>query len=337
MAFAQANLSSGVADSTTEACAPIGNDMTREELERLSLFQGVDADLVEPVLRSCQVRRIGAGEQLIDRTKANEHLYLILSGSLSVVLDANDATPFTVLSAGDTVGEMSFLDKRAPSADVVATERSRCLAIDEELLWMLVEMSHAVCTNLLFTLVGRIRTGNELYRENQLQLKKFQFHATVDATTGLFNRYWLERMLPRQMNRARKGARLTLLMVDIDHFKQFNDTYGHVMGDHALRAVANSFRSQLRATDMATRFGGEEFLVILPETNIEIATLVGERLRSFVESMPIDCGGDDVVGRVTISVGAAQMPYEGDMESFVKLCDEALYRAKNRGRNCVST
>ena len=209
--------------------------------------------------------------------------------------------------------------------------------VDEELMWMLTEASHAISNNLLHTLAKRIRDGNDVIRQDREQLRRYQFQATVDVTTGLFNRNWLQKMLPRQMSRARSNeANLTLLMIDIDHFKQFNDTHGHVTGDYALHFVGGSFIDQLRSTDMAARFGGEEFVVILPGTDLETATRVGERLRSYIARTPVVLPDLKEIAPLTISVGVAEMPPKGDMEAFIEVSDQALYRAKAAGRNRVS-
>ena len=311
--------------------------LDRDELERLELFRSVKSSLFEPILRGCPVQSLAPGDVLISAGRPNDFLYLILSGCLSIHLDTPHGTTVATLAAGESAGEMSVIDDRPASAYVVADVATRVLVVDEELMWMLSEASHAISNNLLHTLVRRIREGNDVIRRDREQLRKYQFQATVDVTTGLFNRNWLQKMLPRQMNRARSSeSRLTLLMIDIDYFKQFNDTHGHVTGDYALQFVGGSFIDQLRSTDMAARYGGEEFVVILLGTDLETATRVAERLRDYVARTPVVLPDLKEIAPLTISVGIAEMPGKGDIETFIEACDQALYRAKAAGRNRIS-
>ena len=331
-----------VEDTTSEVYELLGNldsgaVLDTEELERLELFRSVKSTLFEPILRGCPILSLAPQEVLISAGQPNEFLYLVPSGRLSIHLDSANGPAVASLEAGESAGEMSVIDDRPASAYVVADVATRVLVVDEELMWMLTEASHAVSNNLLHTLVRRIREGNDVIRHDREQLRKYQFQATVDVTTGLFNRYWLQKMLPRQMNRARSNnSNLALLMIDIDHFKQFNDTHGHVTGDYALQFVGGSFIDQLRSTDMAARYGGEEFVVILPGTDIETATRVGECLAKFFANTPVVLPDEKTIAPLTISVGVAKMPGEGDMGAFVEAADQALYRAKAAGRNRVS-
>lgn len=124
-------------------------------------------------------------------------------------------------------------------------------------------------------------------------------------------------------------------MVDIDHFKRVNDRWGHADGDRVLAEVARRIRHEVRAGDLATRYGGEEFLVLLPDTALQAASDVAERIRGAIASEPVALGGGRVV--VTASVGVAQLRDGEDNAALVARADTALYRAKQQGRNrCVA-
>lgn len=157
----------------------------------------------------------------------------------------------------------------------------------------------------------------------------------TDALTGLANRRSLEATLGNEMRRAiRYHHPLSLLLLDLDHFKRVNDTYGHPVGDHVLRTVATILKTSLRETDTVARMGGEEFAVILPETRCEDAVRVAERLRSAVEAH--GCLTPTGTLPLTISIGVAvRQEGESTLESFVARADAALYEAKRRGRNRV--
>jgi len=157
-----------------------------------------------------------------------------------------------------------------------------------------------------------------------------------DPLTGLFNRRYMEESLERELHRSiRKKAPLTVMMVDVDHFKRFNDTFGHEAGDAVLREVARVFRSQLRADDIACRYGGEEFTLILPEAPLEVVRERAEQLRQAVKNTQVQERGR-VLDQVTISVGIASYPQHGTTaDALLGVADVALYKAKEEGRDRV--
>ena len=160
--------------------------------------------------------------------------------------------------------------------------------------------------------------------------------SNTDPLTQLFNRRYMIDMLEREIQRTiRKGAPLSLVMMDIDHFKQVNDCFGHQDGDLVLVTVAGLARKDLRSYDFAARYGGEEFVLTLPETNHEEAMHVAERLRQEVESQTFTGSMSDL--RVTISMGVATCPAPGisSVADLIREADDALYRAKQGGRNRV--
>ncbi|WP_085025139.1 PleD family two-component system response regulator [Ensifer aridi] len=161
--------------------------------------------------------------------------------------------------------------------------------------------------------------------------------AITDDLTGLHNRRYLDGHLKLLMDRAgARGRPLSICITDIDRFKRVNDTYGHDAGDEVLREFANRVRATVRGADLACRFGGEEFVIVMPDTTPEMAAIVAERLRLMVESRGFDIPRADTVLSVTASLGIASLRPEGDTaEALLKRADMALYQAKNGGRNRV--
>lgn len=156
--------------------------------------------------------------------------------------------------------------------------------------------------------------------------------ATTDALTGLPNRRRLDADLRRQLQIARRyGRPLSLLLCDLDHFKRVNDEHGHHTGDRVLRTVAGRLQGLKRAADLAGRWGGEEFLVILPETGLEAAIAFAERLRRAIADEPVTVGGL----HATLSIGANQCSPDDDPETAMAAADHWLYAAKAAGRNRV--
>ena len=163
--------------------------------------------------------------------------------------------------------------------------------------------------------------------------------SSLDGLTGISNRRGFDERLEEEWNRGRRSVTpLSLILLDIDFFKFYNDTYGHLAGDECLISVANSFKKTLhRPADSLARYGGEEFAVILPETNEEGALKIAEDLRKAAESMGLQHETSKVADHVTVSLGSATMiPSEGSAPSdLIDAADKALYRAKEEGRNRV--
>ena len=161
--------------------------------------------------------------------------------------------------------------------------------------------------------------------------------ATSDALTGLFNRGYVDDRFALELSRARRyGNRLTLAVIDADRFKSLNDTHGHPAGDVALRRIADILRESFRQSDTVGRYGGEEFVVILPETDIEVAARKLEGLRELVANTPIPVGTRTEPLYITISAGLASYPNDGDdAAELFALADDRMFQAKREGRNRV--
>jgi diguanylate cyclase (GGDEF)-like protein len=169
-----------------------------------------------------------------------------------------------------------------------------------------------------------------------LDLKRqLQYDAIHDPLTGLYNRRYFEENLLREIMKSRRVPTVfNILMIDVDNFKQINDQYGHLMGDEVLKSISSMFKHDVRVSDVACRFGGEEF-VIMMETSVEYGYKRAEQLRKNTVALTFTSGGKTLSG-VTISIGLSAYPKHGDsMEKLIKNSDEALYRAKSLGKNQV--
>jgi diguanylate cyclase (GGDEF)-like protein len=166
---------------------------------------------------------------------------------------------------------------------------------------------------------------------------KLENQSIRDALTGLFNRHFMQIALDRELSRAaRRGDTLAVFMLDVDHFKKFNDTHGHAAGDIVLKSIADVYRSSTRAEDIACRYGGEEFTIILPDITPEGALNRAETIRLAVERLRVSLG-HDAFSEVTVSIGVAMYPSDGrGGDELLRRADLALYRAKRQGRNQVA-
>lgn len=177
-----------------------------------------------------------------------------------------------------------------------------------------------------------------LLRDQAVELRAYSH---VDGLTGIPNRRSLDECLASELRRAVRAATpLALIMLDIDYFKAYNDTYGHQMGDQSLMRVAAALQSTLkRPGDMVARYGGEEFVVVLVETDQAGAAIMAERMRAKVESLAIEHAKSKVAPHVTISLGVTcVVPGQAcEASMLISAADQSLYRAKHEGRNCVQT
>jgi two-component system cell cycle response regulator len=189
-------------------------------------------------------------------------------------------------------------------------------------------------------LLARVRIHTKLkLLQDELLEKNAQLEALAitDALTGLANRRWLMTRLEEEVSRARRYKEsLSVVMIDIDHFKQVNDTHGHAMGDEVLRNIGAMLKASMRTTDLAARYGGDELTLVLPHTELPAAIQVAENLRMKFSELEHQLDGISL--KKTVSMGVAAREGKGDIpraEGLLKNADEALYRAKQNDRNRV--
>jgi len=288
-------------------------------------------------------------DQYINPTAAREQLgiapaelqqTLKLAGLLQTSLEIDSVLNFFLQAAQQIVkfdaAHYSF-EERELNLKYGKTQRHRCsyrLRLAGEFLGELVftrrrrfaEQEMEQLENLMGQLIFPLR--NAVWYQRALQAAK------IDTLTGAHNRAAMNEMLEREVDLAhRHQSALSMVIFDLDHFKQINDNYGHATGDDVLREVVECSNQALRSTDMLFRFGGEEFVVMLPGVNAEGAALAAERLRSVIEKHVFNCRQGTVA--VTISVGTASLTLQDDVKTVLERADKALYSAKKSGRNRV--
>jgi diguanylate cyclase (GGDEF)-like protein len=307
-----------------------------KDLSGLHVLRQIILEEIWDLIKESPVHLLKKGDVLINKGQTNAVLYLIARGRLSVNLEEPRGKAVAFIESGQTVGEMSVMDHRPTSAFVVATRPTLALAIDEDTFWRLIAASHQFSKNMFVLLTQRLRASNLTLAENIRLCKLLEHHVTVDGLTGLRNRRWLDENLPRLISRHKKaGSPLSLIMFDVDHFKKFNDTYGHGAGDRVLTTVGRAIETKLRPSDFGVRYGGEEFTVILPDTDLAGGFVTAERLRQTISCMPIQTLEGTDLPPVNISLGVGQLNNKDSPAKLLKRVDEALYRAKKRGRNCT--
>ncbi len=310
----------------------------KQLLSRLQLFRNVDMDSPEllDLLDLCSYRTLAVGEVILSTQAENHYLFILIKGRLVIQLSAHDDIPLATVEPGECVGEMSIIDSRVPSAQVSASEETFVLVIEQDILWRMVSVSHEIARNLLYIMSERVRYSNLVIADSLEMQRKYQRFASTDALTGLHNRGWLDDAFDREIKRSeRDQLPLVLLMIDVDNFKNYNDDYGHLAGDQVLITVAESIRAPLRPNDLVARFGGEEFAVLLPETTVENAKIIAERLRNNVSGADPGTLDNKPLPKVTISLGIAGRQPGYSLDMMIASADVAMYHAKRNGRDRI--
>jgi diguanylate cyclase len=298
-----------------EHAAGINPDLTRVLEERL----GSGAALTDP-----EVRRLYAQYVLTRDMSAferiEERLKILLDEATSAATTAGqDASRF-----GDTLERHTTSLERPEGADSLA----RVVA-------ELLNDTRRMCVTSR-ELARQLEKSAREIRLLTERLEQAEAEALLDPLTRLCNRRGLERAV-EELNEESQGLRrAALLIIDLDHFKNINDTHGHLLGDKVLRAVAQMLRLNIKGHDVAARIGGEEFAVLLPETTPAGAVVLAERIRQAISKLHVRrADGSEYLGRVTASIGVASAAGEETLEGMIGRADRALYTAKHGGRNCV--
>lgn len=215
--------------------------------------------------------------------------------------------------------------------NVGAEERGKMLARALPVYVYDKSSTELLMSEIIYAFV-EVEQEKDRLNNKQNELEKMAY---VDALTGLWNRRYFDKTLEREatLTRRNKGD-LSLVFFDIDYFKPFNDNYGHDAGDYVLSKLGKTVSKNIRTSDIACRYGGEEFTIILPDTNKEGGYIAAEKIREAIKDEKWEYAGMDL-GRVTISLGVSEYNHTDvtDVKSFVKKADEAAYAAKQAGRN----
>ncbi len=243
-----------------------------------------------------------------------------LNEDTQIVLSTNNASLDTVLPAL-RAGAYDYILKPFDELDQITAVVNRAM----EKVRLLAENRH---------LVEQLKISNQSLSEHN---NKLQEMAIQDGLTGLYNHRFFQESLAKNVSLAnRSGLSCSLVFMDIDHFKNFNDTHGHPAGDEVLKHSAKLIANDLRVSDLAARYGGEEFVLLLPGTDKTGALILAEKVRQKFESHPFPGGESQPLGKVTVSIGVATFPDDAtETEELLAVADQALYKAKEQGRNRV--
>ena len=324
-----------------EPASPIANgrperrSLQRATMGHVSLLRDVDTISLQQLLTGCTFRDLAPEQILLTPGRVNRHVYILMSGSVRVHLDDLGGHPYIELSVGECVGELSILGETKVTAHVVGQEAARLMVIDQDLLWLLIDHSPQLARQFLYTLSHRVGSDNLILRRSLRRQRESEINANLDALTGIANRRGLNCFFNALLETGSlQNQALSLLMIDIDHFKRFNDMHGHVLGDNVLCAVGGILADHADQ-GLAARYGGEEFALVLPGHDLVQASRLADTVREKIQEIQLWTTQGERILPITISVGVTQMQTGDTLQTLIHDADSALYRAKRSGRNCV--
>ncbi len=324
--------------------------MTRlsEFLAGTALFSGMSGLELKAVSEFLKRRDFPRGAVVFREGERGEELFIVHSGRVGSFVTQSDGTRRRIyeFGPGRFFGEMAIVEGEPRSATCWAEEDTTLLVLEGIDFYRLV-FDYPMIGLKLLSSIGRVMVSwlnessrflNDLVRWGETARRR----AVEDALTGLFNRRFLEETLANRFTSGLgSGRRLALVMLDLDHFRDINGSFGSAAGDATIRAAGAAFREALRDGDVAARLSGDEFAFLLPNTGIDEALAVAERLRKRAEGVRLQFrtagSGPSSVVRITASLGVAVAPDHAETPgALIDRSDKALYRAKESGRNRVA-
>lgn len=301
------------------------------QLAGMALFRGTPTAELQPLADASEVVFYQPGERIVNQGDPGESLYLILEGRVEVlahILQDNVLAETVVawMTVGDALGELSLLDGEPRSASCVAVTPVKALRLGRVPFLRALEDNWSLSRALHIIMAKRLRMADKLLAEH-----------SRDPLTGLNNRRALADLFERESQRVQRAARqngteglnpLAVVFVDVNHFKEINDTYGHHTGDEVLKAIAALLTSVSRATDLVARYGGDEFVILLPEAGVHGAELVVHRLRERLDESP----PGPVPFSVSLGYALVDLEEPQGLDSILSQADTAMYRDKIASR-----
>lgn len=307
------------------------NDYEPEQLSNLGLFQGGNLLSFRSLLNQVPIFDLAQGEVLTEAGKPVPACYMLIQGRMQLWqgAPAEDGTPDRELLPGDCCGELAMVSRAESPHTIVAAERSVVMALDEDNIMHLITSSHTVARNFLFLLMDGLKRASRSASTASTTHDKAERVTHVDELTGLHNARWLTEMLDRQILRsATAQSPLSVLMFDLDQFMNFQEDFGKPAADQALYTLGQLVMQNARPTDMYARYKEDKFVVVLPETDLDGARIVAERMKKLVAETQIAIPGECMLPPMSVSVGMLQLGAFVSAEKMLEEVQEAVARAK---------
>jgi len=312
-------------------------------LSTVGVFSLLAPEEVEHVGEHLSSVELAEGQLLFNEGDQGNDLYIVADGAAAVSIRLPDGGTHEIarFSPGDFFGEMSIFDDAPRSASCRALAKSTLYSLSRSAFTDVIAQHPHIALKLMYRMLNittqRLRGTSEFVSEMVLWGESARRRAVTDELTGVYNRRFLEDSLGTYFAEAgEKGEPLCLVMVDLDRFREINELYGHAVGDETIKSSARVFRSLLRETDVIARYGGDEFVIILPKTDPVQGTRLMNAVCAEVARIPLLKEMKGAITTVTSSMGVAGFPlHASDLSGLRAAADAALYRAKEEGRNRV--
>ncbi|MFW5788523.1 MAG: diguanylate cyclase [Spirochaetota bacterium] len=308
-------------------------------LRRVDILANLEDEELEVLQGFLEESDCETGETVFNQGEEGRDLYIVSDGRVAIRVAAQDGSTIEVaeLGSGDFFGEMAIFEDAPRSATCVMIQGGRLYRLSKTGFFTLMDRHPRTAIKIMYRMVAittnRLNATSSFLSDLVRWGEGARRRAITDDLTGLYNRRYLDGALEQQVAEALvKNAVFSLIMMDLDRFHAVNDEYGQAFGDQLIAAVAPSVRNSVGKSDIAARYGGDEFTIILPGRRAEEALGVAEAIRAAVEALEVP--GPAGIVKVTTSQGVAEFPRHGrSLESIREAADRALYRAKEAGRN----
>ena len=312
-------------------------------LREMEIFSSLPNEALRELVKHCRFPVVKQGKVLFNQGDRDREMFTVLSGEIgiSIQISTNEEKEIATINTGNFFGEMSLFEKVPRSAKAYAKKETNLLSIDEKAFFSLMEQKPEIAFLIMRKMVNittqRLQKTNQFVADIVRWGDEARNRAIIDEFTGVYNRRYYDEVVVELFEESKKSDQpFSMVMVDLDHFRAINDTYGHDVGDQLIYAVAQVFKKTLRKTDIVIRFGGDEFVFLYPATDPKKAFQVSERVRKEVRKLDILKKQKGKIDLVTASQGIATYPDNvSSLETMREIADQALYQAKEAGRNKV--
>jgi diguanylate cyclase (GGDEF)-like protein len=310
-------------------------------LRSIEILSSLEETELEALDNLFHLVAVEPGETLFGQNDPGDAVFVVEEGRIVSSVTGTDGNQIEVaeFGPGDFFGEMAIFDRSPRSATCTAKEHSELLCLSEDDFLAFEEASPGaaikVMRRMLRTTAERLENSGVFLSEMVQWGDSARKRAVTDEMTGLFNRRFIDEALSEQLAHAQTaGTPLSLVMADLDDFTSINNDYGHEVGDEVIKSVVPVLRRHFRESDLLARYGGDEFIFLLPETPAEEAHQICEAVCREVAALDVLAGLDGSLTRVTTSQGIASYPHHGrTVKAIREAADSALYDAKEQGRN----
>ncbi len=314
-----------------------------EFLQNVDLFSLLSDEEIGRIIKSLHSVEKDADEILFKEGDEGNELFIVMTGKVAsyVVLPKGTKREIAEFKPGDFFGEMSIFENTHRSATCYTKEKSSLLSLGERDLFELILYEPEIAIKIMYRMLNitaeRLLDRSEFLSDMVQWGEEARKRAITDELTGIYNRRFLDDSLMDYFEKAKNnGKPLSLIMLDIDNFKDYSEIFNQKQINQIILEVASVFKKQLRENDIAARYGGDEFTVIMPDTDLKSAFKIAEKIRIAVSELQLSNTLKKDIRQITISLGISSYPENADDLDTLKVkADKALYKAKLEGRDKV--